>query len=64
MGWGQWQHKEKKDMNLKYRWEIGGQLSEWYDRTVLNEEMDEEENWAKINITKDFGVNPILVEEG
>ena len=51
-------------MNLKFRWEIDGQLSEWYDRTVLDEEMDQEENWAKINITKDFGVNPILLQPG
>lgn len=51
-------------MNLKYSWEIDGQKTEWYERTVLEEEMDQEENWAKINITKDFGVNPIVVEAG
>ena len=64
MGWGQWQNVQKKDMNLKYKWEIDGQQTEWYDRTVLEEDMDQEENWTKINITKDFGVKPIVVNAG
>jgi hypothetical protein len=31
---------------------------------VLEEDMDQEQNWTKINITKDFGVKPIVVDAG
>ena len=63
-GFGVLAHYNQKDCSYKFKYKIDEELSEELTITCQDGNEDPEKKWHIIDLTEEFGIKPIRVDEG